>query len=349
MAPTAKLLLADLASSGVKQIPSNYIRPISDRPNLSDVQISDGSIPLIDLHGLNGPNHSTIIQQIGRACQRDGFFQVKNHGIPEEMISIILDIARQFFKLPESERLKNYSDDPTKTTRLSTSFNIKTEQVSSWRDFLRLHCYPLEDYVHEWPSNPPSFRKDVAEYCTSVRGLVLRLLEAISESLGLERDCIDKKLGGHGQHMAMNYYPPCPQPELTYGLPGHTDPNLITILLQDDVPGLQVLRNGKWIAVNPIPNTFIVNIGDQMQALSNYRYKSLLHQAIVNCEKERVSIASYCYPSDDAMIGPAKKLVDKDHPAIYKDFTYSEFHESMWRVKCSTAKRLDLFKAARAD
>lgn len=105
----------------------------------------------------------------------------------------------------------------------------------------------------------------MAEYCTSVRGLVLRLLEAISESLGLERDYIDKKLGGHGQHMAMNYYPPCPQPELTYGLPGHTDPNLITILLQDHVPGLQVLRNGKWIAVNPIPNTFIVNIGDQMQ------------------------------------------------------------------------------------
>ncbi|KAJ6293377.1 hypothetical protein OIU78_025367 [Salix suchowensis] len=173
MASTGKLLLADVAFSGVKQIPSNYIRPISDRPNLSDVHISDGSIPLIDLHGLNGPDHLTVIGQIGQACQRDGFFQVKNHGIPEEMISNVLDIARQFFKLPESERLKNYSDDPTKTTRLSTSFNIKTEQVSSWRDFLRFHCHPLEDYVHEWPSNPPSFRKDVAEYCRSVRGLVL--------------------------------------------------------------------------------------------------------------------------------------------------------------------------------
>lgn len=108
-------------------------------------------------------------------------------------------------------------------------------------------------------------RDDVAEYCSSVRGLVLRLLEAISESLGLKRDHIDKTLSKHEQHMALNYYPPCPQPELTYGLPGHTDPNLITILLQDDVPGLQVLRDGKWIAVNPIPNTFIVNIGDQMQ------------------------------------------------------------------------------------
>lgn len=108
-------------------------------------------------------------------------------------------------------------------------------------------------------------REKVGEYCTSVRGLVLKLLEAISESLGLKKDYIVKALGKQAQHMALNYYPPCPEPELTYGLPGHTDGNLITVLLQDDVPGLQVLRNGKWVAVNPIPNTFIVNIGDQMQ------------------------------------------------------------------------------------
>jgi isopenicillin N synthase-like dioxygenase len=114
------------------------------------------------------------------------------------------------------------------------------------------------------------YREEVGEYSTSVRGLVLRLLEAISESLGLERDHIGKALGKHAQHMALNYYPPCPQPELTYGLPGHTDPNLITVLLQDDVPGLQVLDNGKWIAVNPIPNTFIINIGDQMQVKLRY-------------------------------------------------------------------------------
>lgn len=110
-------------------------------------------------------------------------------------------------------------------------------------------------------------REEAAEYCTSVRELVLRLLEAISESLGLDKNHILGVSSKQGQHMAMNYYPPCPQPELTYGLPSHTDPNLITVLLQDDVPGLQVLRNGKWVAVNPIPNTFIINIGDQIQVV----------------------------------------------------------------------------------
>lgn len=98
-----------------------------------------------------------------------------------------------------------------------------------------------------------------------MRGLSLKLLEGISESLGLERDYIEKALGKHGQHMAVNYYPPCPEPELTYGLPPHADPNAITILLQNEVPGLQVLHQGNWLSVNPVPNTFIVNIGDQIQ------------------------------------------------------------------------------------
>ncbi|KAL5551468.1 hypothetical protein UlMin_001644, partial [Ulmus minor] len=163
-----KLLLADLASDA-KYVPSKYIRPVSDRPNLTEVNTSgEASIPLIDLQGLDGPNHDEIIKQIGQACQN---------------MNNVLRIAKDFFRLPESERLKSYSDDPTKTTRLSTSFNLKTEKFSSWRDFLRLHCYPLEDYVNEWPTNPPSFGEYVAKYCTNVRGLALQLLEAISESL----------------------------------------------------------------------------------------------------------------------------------------------------------------------
>nr|GEV59359.1 protein DMR6-like oxygenase 2-like [Tanacetum cinerariifolium] len=124
------------------------------------------------------------------------------------------------------------------------------------------------------------FRAHVKEYYTSVRGLALELVEAISESLGLDKDYIGKQLGKHGQHMALDYYPPCPQPDLTYGFPGHTDLNLITILLQDDVSGLQVLKDGKWVVVDPVPNTFIINIGDQIQVLSNDKYKSILHRAV---------------------------------------------------------------------
>ncbi|KAH7519419.1 hypothetical protein FEM48_Zijuj08G0034100 [Ziziphus jujuba var. spinosa] len=323
MAATAKPLLSDLVS-GANHVPPNYVRPENDRPNLDEVHSFDASIPVIDLNGLHGPHRPDIINQIGLACQNYGFFQVKNHGIEEDVINKMMSVGREFFHLPESERLKSYSEDPFKTTRLCTSFNVRTEKVSSWRDYIRLHCHPLEDYMREWPSNPPSFKEDAAEYCKNVRGLAVRLLEAISESLGLERDYINRVLGSHGQHMAINYYPPCPQPKLTYGLPPHADPNVITLLLQDDVPGLQVLKDGKWVSVQPIPNTFIVNIGDQIQVISNDRYESVLHRAIVNSDKERISIPTFYCPSYDAIIGPAQNLIDDDHPAHYKSFTYRE-------------------------
>lgn len=146
--------------------------------------------------------------------------------------------------------------------------------------------------------------------------------------------------------MALNYYPPCPQPDLTYGLPGHTDGNLITILLQDEVAGLQVLRNDQWVAVDPVPNTFIVNIGDSMQALSNDNYKSVLHRAVVNCEKERISIPTFYCPSPDAVIGPAPELVTDDQPAVYRKFTYAEYYEKFWNRGLATESCLDSFMAS---
>ncbi|XP_068650861.1 protein DMR6-LIKE OXYGENASE 2-like [Aristolochia californica] len=340
---TAQPVLTD-ALSRSSFIPSHYIRPLSDRPYVERVQPGDVSIPLIDFEGFEGPNRSRIVAEIGKACRNDGFFQVKNHGIQKCFIENLLRVSREFFRLPESERMKSYSDDPTKSFRLSTSFNVKKEKVSNWRDYIRLHCFPLEDYIEDWPCNPPSFRDVVGEYCKSARALALKLLEAISESLGLDKDCIEKILGKQGQHMAMNYYPPCPQPELTYGLPGHTDPNALTLLLQDDVPGLQVLRNNKWVAVNPIPNTFVVNIGDQIEVLTNGRYRSVLHRAVVNNRVERISVPTFCCPSVDALIGPAEALIDDDNPPVYRSFTYGEYYEKFWDGELQTQSCLAFFK-----
>ncbi|KAL8258568.1 hypothetical protein R6Q59_026521 [Mikania micrantha] len=327
MAVTSKrLLLSDIVSfDKIKEIPSNYIRPISQRPNLQDV-VHD-SIPLIDLHD---PNRQHVIDQIGQACRDHGFFQVTNHGVPESTITNMLQIARDFFNLPEEERLKLYSDDLNKTTRVSTSFNVKNEKIASWRDFLGIPCYPVEDYIHEWPTNPPSFRDHAAEYCRSVRVLALELMEVISESLGLDKDYICGQLGKHCQQMALNYYPPCPQPDLTCGLPAHTDMYVITILLQDEVPGLNVMKNGRWIAVDPVPNTFIINIGDQVQVMSNGKYKSVWHRAVVNREKGRISIPTFYSPSSDAVMGPAPQLVTDDEPALYNQFTYGEYYDKVW-------------------
>ncbi|XP_031498231.1 protein DMR6-LIKE OXYGENASE 2-like [Nymphaea colorata] len=327
-------LVSDLVSRGTKSVPAHFVRPVGDRPSVTEEEegssTGESSFTMIDLQGLHGPNRATILNTIHEACKNDGFFLIKNHGIPDDVVNGMMEVSRDFFRLPESERLKTYSEDTTKTVRLSCSFNVNKEEVGSWRDYLRLHCYPLEDHVRDWPSQPPSFRQVASEYCTRVRNLALELLEALSESLGLETNHLNDALGGHGQHMAINYYPPCPQPELTYGLPGHTDPNALTILLQDDVPGLQVLKGGKWVRLNPIPKVFIVNIGDQIQVLSNGVYKSVLHRALVNSERERISIPTFYCPSPDAVIRPADGLVDEHNPPLYRRYHYREYYESFW-------------------
>ncbi|RVW41260.1 Protein downy mildew resistance 6 [Vitis vinifera] len=167
----------------------------------------------------------------------------------------------------------------------------------------------------------------------------------ISESLGLEKDHIKNVFGEQGQHMAVNYYPPCPQPELTYGLPGHTDPNALTILLQDlRVAGLQVLKDGTWLAIKPHPGAFVVNIGDQLQAVSNGKYKSVWHRAIVNAESERLSVASFLCPCNDAVIGPAKPLTEDGSAPIYKNFTYAEYYKKFWGRDLDQEHCLELFK-----
>ncbi|KAJ6677451.1 PROTEIN DOWNY MILDEW RESISTANCE 6 [Salix viminalis] len=148
-----------------------------------------------------------------------------------------------------------------------------------------------------------------------------------------------------GQHMAVNFYPPCPEPELTYGLPAHTDPNALTILLQDlMVPGLQVLKDGKWVAVDPHPDAFVINIGDQLQALSNGRYRSVWHRAITNTDKARMSVASFLCPCDNALITPPEALTGDGTGAIYRDFTYAEYYKKFWSRNLDQEHCLELFK-----
>ncbi|KAL0373546.1 UNVERIFIED_CONTAM: protein DOWNY MILDEW RESISTANCE 6 [Sesamum radiatum] len=333
----AKVISAGRFSS----IPMSYIRPESDRPKL--VEVADcNSIPVIDL---GCKDRSLIVKQTGDACREYGFFQVINHGVSKEAMDKILGVAHEFFDLPVEEKMKLYSDDPSRTTRLSTSFNVRKETVNNWRDYLRLHCYPLDKYVPEWPSTPSSFKDIVSNYCMEVRQLGLRLEEDISESLGLDKECLKNILGEQGQHMVMNYYPACPQPELTYGLPAHTDPNSLTILLQDlQVAGLQVLKDGKWLAIKPHPNAFVINIGDQIQALSNGRYKSVWHRAVVNADKPRLSIASFLCPCDTASISTPKALTGGGERSIYRDFTYAEYYKNFWSGNLDREHGLELFK-----
>ena len=107
----------------------------------------------------------------------------------------------------------------------------------------------------------------VDEYITKSREVVGELLKGISLSLGLEENYIHKRLNVElgSQFLILNFYPPCPKPELVMGLPAHTDHGLLTLLMENELGGLQIQHKGRWIPVHALPNSFLINTGDHLE------------------------------------------------------------------------------------
>nr|CAD1828806.1 unnamed protein product [Ananas comosus var. bracteatus] len=103
-------------------------------------------------------------------------------------------------------------------------------------------------------------------------------------------------------------------------------PGGLTVLLPDDrIKGLQVRKDGNWVTVEPAPDAFIVNIGDQIQVVSNAVYRSVEHRVLVNADAERLSIAFFCNPKSDLALGPLPELVTPGRPALYQPMTFDEY------------------------
>ncbi|OVA06777.1 Oxoglutarate/iron-dependent dioxygenase [Macleaya cordata] len=303
--------LVDTASD-LRSIPSNYVLPII--PSICRSTSLDPSIPIIDLDGLDEPSGERRISII------------VNHGIKASLMEEMLRSVEGFFSLTWEEKMKYASDDVMHPVRYGTSLNTSKPHVLHWRDYLRHFGHPIGNSFHLWPDNPPNYREVAKEYLEEVWKLAMKIWGAISEGLGLDRDYIEKSLGEGCQIVASNYYPPCPEPHLTLGLSAHSDHGGLTILMQNEVDGLQVRHNDMWIQIQFMPGMLVVNIGDYLEILSNGRYKSVEHRAVVNEERTRISVAVGHGPELNAIIGPASPLVDeKNEPPRYRPIRYKDY------------------------
>ncbi|KAG4165275.1 hypothetical protein ERO13_A13G069300v2 [Gossypium hirsutum] len=251
-------------SSGLSSIPSIYTFP--KQPNHEPVSDTKEPIPTIDFSLLissNPDERSKTIRELGKACGDWGFFMVTNHGVPERMMKAMIEVCREFFELTEEEKGECEGKHVLDPIRYGTSFNPSVDKILYWRDYLKIFQHPA---FHS-PSNPPSFREIALEYSKRTRGVMKEIVRGISESLGLEDKYIEKasNLENCLQIMIANLYPSCPQPELAMGLPAHSDHGLLTLLIQNDTVGLQVLHKDKWVNIHPIPNSFLANIGDHIE------------------------------------------------------------------------------------
>jgi 2'-deoxymugineic-acid 2'-dioxygenase/mugineic-acid 3-dioxygenase len=168
-------------------------------------------------------------------------------------------------------------------------------------------------------------REVVKNFTVSTRGLAMDILRLLCEGMGLRPDYFEGDISGGRVGLDINSYPPCPDPSKTLGLPPHCDRDLITILLPGAVPGLEVAYRGDWIKVQPVPDSFVVNFGLQLEVVTNGVLKSVEHRAATNSAVHRMSVATFIVPADDCVIGPAEEFVSEDSPACYRTLRFSDF------------------------
>ena len=77
--------------------------------------------------------------------------------------------------------------------------------------------------------------------------------------------------------MVASYYPYCPQSDLMVGMASHIDPRTLTILLQDQIGGLQVKYGDQWVDVKPVPGDLVINIGHILQVNNKFLYIYTFH------------------------------------------------------------------------
>ncbi|XP_039786562.1 probable 2-oxoglutarate-dependent dioxygenase At5g05600 isoform X3 [Panicum virgatum] len=255
-------------------IPERYVKPLSERPSLSPAA-ADGAgggpnIPVVDL---SMPDADATSQAVAAACREWGFFQAVNHGVRPELLRRARAAWRGFFRQPAEVR-ERYANSPATYEGYGSRLGTAKGGPLDWGDYYFLHLLPPSLKSHDkWPSLPASLRETTEEYGEEVVQLCRRVMRLLSTGLGLEAGRLQAAFGGEGCEgacMRVNFYPRCPQPELTLGVAAHSDPGGMTMLLVDDhVRGLQVrspdAAAGEWITVDPVPDAFIVNMGDQIQ------------------------------------------------------------------------------------
>ncbi|CAM6084381.1 unnamed protein product [Calypogeia fissa] len=314
---------------------------------------------------------SDIAKAIRAACEEYGFFQIINSGFLMEVVDQFRESCRQIFDLPFEEKVKiKETPIPGKPSLLGyteiTRNNAFTRMnpAHSWSEGFDVESparmYP--DRVKEianilWPGEPENSTKgkqlcsSVEEYGKEASKVIYLLLDLIVSSLGIPEEAVDGLLGDRQEkqlsaRLRGNNYPICERPELTFGINPHTDTDVITLLHQDVIGGLQILiKDGTWHGVEPKRGAFIINCGDFLQAWTNGRFLSAEHRVVANDKTRRISIAYFAVSDMNYVVSPRPECVDAEHPVRYKPFTALQYFKELLTLGAATERGELLEKA----
>ena len=286
-------------------------------------------VPVIDLRTASS---ELSLKALDTACRDHGFFLLAGHGA-DEAIANMWQQAAELFASPRDELLRIERSAENPMGYFDKELTKRKRDLKQVFDFAR--PAGKDDSHNRWPQHLPEFRQGMNDYFEAMSQLAETVMNLLHRALGVREG--DLTGDADGSNVRLNYYPvddPLGDDERDnttalgdMALHHHTDPGLVTLLVQDDTGGLQTLSTQYgWIDVPPREGTIIVNLGDSVQAWSNDIYKAAVHRVVPMTRQARMSTPYFYHPSREAMIEP--------HPALaagnprYRPFSWREFIKS---------------------
>jgi isopenicillin N synthase-like dioxygenase len=308
-----------------------------DRTDFAAESLDFDSIPIIDIADLAHADlarRTAVAAQIRGACERVGFFYVRNHGLPRSLEDAVYRAAQEFFALPAEEKravdithsdrhrgycapgVLNSDINNPNAVDVQEAYEVSLELPADDEDYLAGN--PMYG-PNLWPARPAAFRTAVSAYVDEMIRLGNLLFRGFALALGLDEQWFDDKISKPMAQLRVIHYPPQSGPidPKQIGIGAHTDYECFTILSQSSA-GLQVQNAaGKWVAAPPIEGTLVINIGDCMERWTNDRFRSTLHRVINQTGSERYSLAFFYGASYHALVECLPSCRSEEQPAKY--------------------------------
>ncbi|CAN6204626.1 unnamed protein product [Urochloa humidicola] len=313
------------------------------------------SFPIIDMGLFAGEQRPAAMDLLRDACENWGFFQILNHGISTELMDEVERLTKDHYKRVREQRFLEFASK-------ALPKDGDADANLDWESTFLVRHLP-ESNLADIPDLDDGYRRAMRRFAGELEAVAERLLDLLCENLGLEKGYLARAFRGPSTGAPtfatkVSSYPPCPRPDLVKGLRAHTDAGGIILLFQDDrVGGLQLLKGGDWVDVPPTRHSIVVNLGDQLEVITNGRYKSVVHRVVAQPDGNRMSIASFYNPAADAVIFPAPELVVKDDgdddaaaaPA-YPRFVFEDYMKLYMRHKFEAKEpRFQAFKSMETE
>jgi isopenicillin N synthase-like dioxygenase len=330
-----------VSSSAVASVPSDDDTYLMDHPDSTE------EIPILDIApALSGSAKglARVADELRDISETIGFFYLKGHGVPQDLVDRVFAESRRFHSLPPEVKAQvphkftdsfqsGYVPPATPRSKAAKVDIIENAKPNLLAKFLVTRELPVSDPrykpINVWPENLPGFRETVTEYHASIEKLGRSFLPIWATSLGMPIDFFEPFFKEpHLTLSLLNYPPQKIVGNRQYGIAPHTDNSFMTFLAQSNVPGLAVrMPSGHWRVVENIPGTFLVNTGNVIMRWTNDRYLSTKHRVINTADVDRYSIPMFFGPSGDALIECIPTCQSPERPARYEPITYRQLRE----------------------